>query len=61
MTSDLRQYYNVIYQVISYWPSYGSAVCCIGRRPKAMDQYSRSRTVAGPILNKLINDNLLIN
>ena len=26
--------YNVINQVFSYWPSYGSEVCCIGLRPK---------------------------
>ena len=25
-------YYNVINQVISYWPSYRSEVCCIGPR-----------------------------
>ena len=35
--------YNVINQVISYWPSYGSEVCCIGPRLKAVGQYSRSR------------------
>ena len=34
----------VIYRVISYWLRYGSKVCCIGPRPKAVGQYSRSRT-----------------
>ena len=37
-------YYNVINQVMSYWPSYGSSFCCIGPRPKAVSQYSRTRT-----------------
>ena len=31
----------VINQVITYWPSYGFKVCCIGPRP---GQYSRPRT-----------------
>ena len=31
-------------QVILYWPCYMSEVCCIGPRPKAKGQYSRSRT-----------------
>ena len=34
----------VINQVISYWPSYGSSVGCIGPRISALGQYSRSRT-----------------
>ena len=46
----------LVNQVISYWPSYGSEVCCIGPRPKAVGQYSRSRTLTGPIRNYLIND-----
>ena len=36
--------YNVINQVISYWPSYRSKVCCTGPRPKAEGQYSWPRT-----------------
>ena len=34
----------VINQVISYWPSYGSSLGCIGPRPPASGQYSRPRT-----------------
>ena len=43
-SAQMSNYYNVINQVISYWPNYGSEVCCIGPRPKAMGQYSKSRT-----------------
>ena len=32
MQNSKEQYYNVINQVISYWPSYRSEVCCIGPR-----------------------------
>ena len=32
----------IINQVISYWPSYGSSVGCIG--PRLKGQYSRPRT-----------------
>ena len=44
--------YDVINQVISYWPSYRSEFCCIGPR--------RSRgPVTGPIRNYMINDNFI--
>ena len=40
----LKLYYNIINQVILYWPSYGSSICCIGPRQKAVGQYNRSRS-----------------
>ena len=54
-------------QVISYWPSYGSSICCTGPRPSASGQYSRPRTntadlgpVTVPIRNYLINSIILL-
>ena len=52
---DQKQYFNVINQVISYWPSYGCKVYCIGQRPRA--NTADRRPVTGPIRNYLINDN----
>ena len=50
-----KLYYNFINQVISYWPSYRSKVCCIGPRANTADQ----GPVTGPIRNYLINDNFI--
>ena len=54
-------------EVISYWPSYGSSICCTGPRPSASGQYSRPRTntadlrpVTVPIRNYLINSIILL-
>ena len=44
----------VINQVISYWSSYRSWVCCIGPRPRTNTAYLGP--VTGPIRNYLINN-----
>ena len=50
ITAVLAQYmyYNVINQVILYWPSYKSEVCCIGPAERGL--------VTWPIRNYLINE-----
>ena len=53
------EYYNVINQVISYWPSYRSEVCCIGPEAKPRANTADRGPVTGPIRNYLINDNFI--
>ena len=47
----------VINQLMLYWPSYGSLVCCTGPQPTAWGQYTAVlRPETGPIQNYLINN-----
>ena len=72
---EINLLYKVINQVISYWLSYRSKVCCIGLRPKITVTGSRSAVlvrgrrprantasrgpVTGTIRNYLINHNFV--
>ena len=48
----------VINQVISYWPSYRSSVCCIGSQPRT--NTADLGPITGQIRNNLINNIIIL-